>query len=291
MKPVEVEYKTLQIVERQRAGQPLEDSLVELKREWPTDHKRAAERIAGHANASHGEPVLWLIGLDEKDGVVGANERELANWWPQVQKHFDGISPELGCHINVADDATGKTVVALEILTDRPPYVVNGGDGKRIVPWRSGTRTDGATRAQLLRILFPLQKLPLIEVIEQSLLPTGGNGIRFLIHLFLTPNQGFAESSVIYLPKHKMIAKAHAGGVEYLGTVGDIHFRGAHRFQSTSQDELPQVTVDSAGKLQLEFRFKDINSPNLVSSITYSLGIAGEDDQAITGEYLHRPKG
>ena len=48
------------------AGIFSEDDRVELKGEWPTDIPKAARRIAGHANASGGQSVLWVIGLDEE---------------------------------------------------------------------------------------------------------------------------------------------------------------------------------------------------------------------------------
>ena len=74
----EIENWVLEIIEQVESGQPNEDYRVELKAEWP-DAKKAARRIAGHANAAHGEPILWVIGVDEKKGAVGVNNEELAN--------------------------------------------------------------------------------------------------------------------------------------------------------------------------------------------------------------------
>jgi hypothetical protein len=54
MRRAELEAWVLEVLERVEQGKPVEDSRVELKREWP-DPERAARRIAGHANAARGE--------------------------------------------------------------------------------------------------------------------------------------------------------------------------------------------------------------------------------------------
>ena len=63
MRRHEIEDWALRIIEQVESGQPNEDYRVELKAQWP-DTREAARRIAGHANAAHGEPILWLIGVD-----------------------------------------------------------------------------------------------------------------------------------------------------------------------------------------------------------------------------------
>ena len=53
----------------------------------------AARKIAGHANAARGEPILWIIGLDEDDHqVTGASDVELADWWAQATA---ALSPDV----------------------------------------------------------------------------------------------------------------------------------------------------------------------------------------------------
>ena len=81
MKKQDIEYRVLEILERLEKGQPIEDDTVELKAEWPKDHFRAARRIAAHANGARGAPILWLIGVDEKKGAVGADFEELSVWF------------------------------------------------------------------------------------------------------------------------------------------------------------------------------------------------------------------
>jgi hypothetical protein len=80
MRRPEVEAWALGVVEQIGGGHPLEDPQVELKREWP-DPMRAARRLAAHANAARGEPILWLVGVDEQSGIVAVEGApELADW-------------------------------------------------------------------------------------------------------------------------------------------------------------------------------------------------------------------
>ena len=95
MRTCEIEAWALRAIDRVEKHQPNEDSRVELKAVWPDGPEKAARQIAGHANALHGEPILWVIGVDEKQGVSGASQNDLANWWPQVKVQFDGPVPIL----------------------------------------------------------------------------------------------------------------------------------------------------------------------------------------------------
>lgn len=167
----DIEVWTLRVIEQVKRGQPCEDARVELKAAWPTDTYRAARRIAGHANASGGEPVLWLIGVDEKAGAVGVAHSELANWRSQVESHFDGLAPSMK-DVNVPVGAA--TVVALLFETDRRPFVVRtpgGSTGQvtREVPWREGTSVRSANRDELVPMLDRLQRLPKWEPINGTL--------------------------------------------------------------------------------------------------------------------------
>lgn len=64
MRQSDIEYWALSIIDRVKSKQPIEDSRVELKASWP-DPKKAARRLAGHANAARGEPILWLVGIND----------------------------------------------------------------------------------------------------------------------------------------------------------------------------------------------------------------------------------
>src|SRR5258708_8551051 len=95
-----VEAWTLQVVERLRSGDHLEDRRVELKREWPVQesgtYAKTARQLAGLANANHPEHVLWLVGLDERGRqVTGADAVETSRWWSMVGSCFEGDPPDL----------------------------------------------------------------------------------------------------------------------------------------------------------------------------------------------------
>ena len=103
-----IEAWVLRIGDQQKRNQPCEDSRVEMKSRWP-DPQKVARLIAAHANAARGENILWIIGIDESEVIVGADNTELANWLPTVKACFDGVFPEV-IDLNVPVDQ--KTVVA-----------------------------------------------------------------------------------------------------------------------------------------------------------------------------------
>jgi len=157
------------VVDNLEKGSSVEDSRVELKREWP-DPQRAARRIAAHANAARGEEILWIIGVDERHGVQSVQHPDFADWWPRVQSCFQGPGPAVQ-HINIS---VSKGIVALLCFdTSQAPFVVKNpacgsqpGDGVAFeVPWRDGTTTRTATRNELLLILSPLILAPEVDVL------------------------------------------------------------------------------------------------------------------------------
>ena len=171
MKKQEIEFRVLDIIERLEKGQPIEDDMVELKTEWPADHFKAARRIAAHANSARGEPIMWLIGIDEKNGVVGADFEELSIWYAKIKSKFDqGLAPNL---ISLAVPYNGKTVVALVFETERSPFVIRipatWGPVTNEVPWREANSTRSARRSDLIKILYPIQKQPSIELLDGSI--------------------------------------------------------------------------------------------------------------------------
>jgi hypothetical protein len=171
MRPFEIEAWVLRVLDALTRGQQTEDSRVELKREWPLDAASCARRIAGLANAAHGEPVLWIIGADENARTVtGADHKDLANWYPSIRACFDQIAPE---PTDLIVSYGGTPVVALMFSTDRAPYVVKnptyGTQGvyiEREVPWRAQTSVRSATREDLIRILVPALSCPTAEVLK-----------------------------------------------------------------------------------------------------------------------------
>jgi len=170
MRKHEIEAWVLDIVERVQAQKQIEDSRVELKAEWPADNKRAARQLAGLSNAGRGQEVLWVIGLDEKRGVVGAEKKELSNWYAQVKTEFDGVCPEVE-ELAIPLDS-GPIVIALLFDTSRAPFVVKKPDEGKIlfeVPWREATGTRTVSRSDLIKILSPVAAIPTFEVLGGQL--------------------------------------------------------------------------------------------------------------------------
>jgi hypothetical protein len=165
----EIERWALRVVEQVKRGQPNEDARVELKAAWPDDTHKAARQIAAHANPASGEPILWIIGVDQKGAVIGADHNELSSWYKQVESSFDELAPGL-TDVNIPVD--GKTIVALLFDTGRRPFVVKatgGGPVTHEVPWRGSTSTRSAKRAELIRLLDDIPRLPRWEAINGTL--------------------------------------------------------------------------------------------------------------------------
>jgi hypothetical protein len=162
MTNAQIETWALRAIDTMMAGGQDEVSHVEMKGKWPEGHASFARQLAGQANAARGQPIIWIIGPDAKEKKLNsAPKEELANWWPQVKKHFDDAhAPSLVAELAV--QTLGESVVVLCFETDRPPYVIKKGDFKE-VPWREGTGTASAGRQQLLRVLAPLVLLPTFE--------------------------------------------------------------------------------------------------------------------------------
>lgn len=170
----EIEAWALDIVGRVRRGVRVEDARVELKGAYPTPHK-AARRLAGHANASFGAPVLWIIGLDEDTGSISLAQTDFLTWWESVAAQFDELAPA-PTELTVPTGAS-ESVVAVLFETNRAPFIVlnpqygreGGGPVQREVPWREGTAVRTARRSDLVRILSPVATTPTLEILDADL--------------------------------------------------------------------------------------------------------------------------
>jgi len=166
MKARDLEYWSRQLVDALLSGNNVEDSRVEFKAKWiPAD--KAASRLAGHANASRGEPILWIVGVDERRrAICGVDPQEFESWLKQLQRCFDGYSPPLITHVNILFGV--ETVAALYFETETyAPFVVKnpaGGYPEFSIPWRDGTALRAANREQLLKLLLPIVRLPKIQL-------------------------------------------------------------------------------------------------------------------------------
>lgn len=225
MRRAEVEFKVLQVIDRLEAGSGVEDdALIELKSEWPSEPRKTARQLAAHANAARGAEILWIIGVDEKRGVLGAGDEELANWWPQVQTHFDGDPPLLTSY-RVHPDAS-PSIVALVFQTDGAPYVFKTGTDPvtREVPWREGTRARSATRNDLLRVLVPQTRLPLVQPMEAQLHVSAVEHDYGEFRAWRLEGVVYIERvrQPMFFPWHRLEARVTLPGVNYSLQLADI---------------------------------------------------------------------
>jgi hypothetical protein len=164
----DIEAWALRALDQARAGAQSEDARVELKQDWGEPGERA-RRLAGLANASRGDPALWIVGADENGTVVGVEGIDFATWWQQMVAQFDGLAPDIR---ELAVPVSGHTVVAILVETTRAPFVVKNPQfgvvkGHTIqleVPWREGTAVRTARREDLVRLLVPQARLPTFEL-------------------------------------------------------------------------------------------------------------------------------
>jgi hypothetical protein len=198
------------VIDRVLAGQQVEDDRVEAKRTWPLDRATAARQVAALANAARGEPVMWLIGVDEKSHEVpGADNAELSDWWAQVRSQFESLAPDMD---PLAVPHEGHTVVALLFDTERAPFVIKNPDFGRgptaielEVPFRRANSTRSARREDLLRILLPAARTPDHEVLSAKLEVTApdSDGISqgsLEVQIYLEPH----VVGPLYLPLHRV---------------------------------------------------------------------------------------
>lgn len=274
MRHSQIEGWTLSVVDRVLEGQPIEDDRVELKSIWPAEPAKAARRVAGHLNAARGEPVLWIIGVNEGPrSVPGAPHEDAATWWPQVARWFDEIAPE-PVFLNVPTG--GVTVVAIFLTAERIPLVVKnpeGGSPEREVPWRVGTRVRSAKRSELVRILVPATRLPLVDVLSASLTahrPADAAAsnratqyeIQFRMEVYLEPT----TTEILVLPRYRASACVVDGeGQEVvlfdpLLSPGGMPGPSLSTFQRFGREPPPMMETISQGAGQLI-----VQGPGLVS--------------------------
>jgi hypothetical protein len=207
MRKHQLELWARDIVERVGRGEQHEDADAELKADW-IESRAAARRLAAHANAARGEPIRWLIGVDQNRGPTGVSASDLAQWWTQVQSHFAEVAPRL--LMDLAVSLGDSTVVALVFETDRAPYVVKnpvfglsgGGPVELEVPWREGTRTRTARREDLLRILVPIRRRPEIEFRHGTISVVGSDG-GLIVALRLTFYVVIPATVQMIVPHHR----------------------------------------------------------------------------------------
>lgn len=291
MRVHEIENWALSVIDRVKSGQPVEDTRVELKSKWP-DPQKAARRIAGHANAARGAPILWLIGVDEKSREVpGADMTEFTDWFNSVRACYDELPPQ-PVEVNVPVDSV--TVVAIFFETTRAPFVVKnpvGGAIQREVPWRETTEIKSATRSQLLRLLSPIQNQPVIEEVSallraEKVSSNGDAHWDFKAYLALFLYQ--PEDQQIVIPKHRCGVSLLLPTFRYAEVLKRLEFRGNPDDRVTATGT--SLRIQGSGLFEVRFTIAgELGSePSLVdqpsAQITFSFDIA-HSDQTMTQDF------
>lgn len=168
MRAIDLETRVLAAVERIRNGEKIENDLIECKRGWPSDNK--ARQLAGSLNRAAGDPVIYVIGIDEKDGSIhDTSDTDILDWWNQIVGQFDQVPAEMVRHIDVPINAT-ESVVGIAFSSDRAPYLVKTGSARPSleIPMREGTGTRTARRDEVMRMLAPALRVPTVTVLESD---------------------------------------------------------------------------------------------------------------------------
>jgi hypothetical protein len=252
-----IEGRVLNLVERILNGARIEDFRVECKGAWPPAAK-AARQIAGHANAARGEPILWIIGLDEEGQRVNSvSDVELADWWAQVTAAYDErITP--GLTSLIVPVSAEQSVVALYMTTERAPYVIKRQDGQgpfeREVPWREGNGTRSTHRHELLRLLIAAVAPPDATVVKMTLrvrhhaaTEAPRSPERLELILWGTVFFGPPTSPVVVLPAHLMTGEVNfAPDTPGMGPLGllPITVTFVQRTVPGSSGRLRQVSIE-----------------------------------------------
>lgn len=256
MTPNQIESWALRVADDIVCGRPVEDLRVEVKLRWPIDFNKAARRIAGQSNAAHGGPILWIIGIDEeKKEVLGADRQEMADWLPRIQAEFCELAPTV-THLNVVFN--GTTIVALVFDTDRAPFLVkNPAFGKSEtpvsfeVPWREGTKVRTATRADLFRMLTPLESLPSVDPISMSLLAkeAGHNSLHWIVKVVMYISSR-VRSEMIF-PFHLCSASIdfgdHSRRILFTGQLMEQYPEPQDNKRTTIRGTSTEIIIPSAG--------------------------------------------
>lgn len=236
MNTTQFEAIVIQAVDALRSEASPEDDRIEFKRGWPTPDK--ARQLAAAANQAQGDHIIYVIGVDERDGTVHPTDgTDPATWWTQLEARFDQVAPELVRHINV-QVSSDEHVVGLLFRTDRAPYVVkvnNGGAVEREIPIRSGTRTRSAKRHELLRMLLPSIGLPSMTPVSAQLGLTNTDRLDALVFVFFA----HLSEAPVFFPWHDARIIATAGDITAEGEFSSSrHWQGGKIVTSVGEETI-----------------------------------------------------
>lgn len=246
MRRPEVEAWVHRVLDALVDDRSVEDLLVELKSDWPTDFGKAARRVAGHANSAAAQPILWVIGADEKAKAIrGASALDTAKWYAQLKAEFaDGWAPAMQLY-NIPRD--GTVVAAVIFETDGVPFVVKGPQGRDEIPWRDSTGTRSARRSEMFSMLAEQARLPDFQILfaEVTCHPTARDTWSWEggMDLYIAPR----DHRVVTFPMHQMEAWSQEPGGSDRVDFQRMFFRDSVTRRSDSGDFKPvhPIAVDS----------------------------------------------
>jgi hypothetical protein len=246
--------------------------------------KRIRPQLAGSLNRAGGDPVIYIIGIDEKTGdIQDVSDTDVLTWWGQITPKFDQTPPEMVRHISVPVGADGEHVVAVAFASDRAPYVVKTGSANPSleVPTREGTGTRSARRDELLRLLIPTVSVPHAVVLEAELyieehFPTEGL-LPYAGLIQPTPKREFYtygsfrvfiehnEKELVNLPAHGM-----QGRLLVVGNVLPCKVRQARDIPAATGEGIltavaanyDGITVSGPGAVSFDLGLPDLDSSN-----------------------------
>ena len=164
----------------------------------------------------------------------------------------------------------GKTLVALLFSTERIPFVVKniahnqegGGPVELEVPWRENCSTKSARRADLIRLLTPISRLPAVEFLGASIVvrkPNPDYNISIKAHLYIYP-YNFQKSAI---PCHRSELKAKIDDIEF-GESENIVFEPL-------LDRHSDRTILGGSQIECTKHEAIINGPGLLHVNAYSV--------------------
>lgn len=282
VRAIDLEAKVVGVVDRIRATQLVENDLIECKRDWPKDNK--ARQLAGSLNRAAGDPVIYIIGIDEQTGeIFDVSNTDVLDWWTQITGQFDQMPPEMMRHISVPVGNGGEHVIALAFASDRAPYVTKTGSAKPSleVPMREGTGTRTARRDELLRILIPAASAPratvlrselylehypeVIEVQDSSGMSTRGQAEGVNIHGSIRIYFEHDGRGLTTMPAHGMRGRVIIGDAHFPLKVrparGLASYDGGRSLHMAAPPD--DVTIEAPQAVTLDFEFPNFDLANI----------------------------
>ncbi|MFJ4017953.1 hypothetical protein [Microbacterium sp. NPDC090014] len=265
MNATQLEARVMQAIDAVRAGSSPEDDRIEFKRGWPGVEK--ARQLAAAANQAQGEHVIYVLGIDDKTGIVSPlDDTDPADWWARMEMRFDQVAPDLQRHVAL-QISESERVVALLFRTDRAPYLVKVGEdggGQLEVPIRSGTRTRSAKRHELLRMLYPAVAAPELLPLSAQLTMTppqpGGVVPRNHVAFHLSSHIYFEHVAVMpaFLPWHAVTVTLEGGRFRKRGSrvPSSYHESSSKKDAVQTRDDGLRVSESGVGPFDARWAFR-----------------------------------